>query len=322
MAQAQYAIGAEDVRAAAKRLAGVAHRTPVVRVHALDERAGAQLFLKCENLQRVGAFKFRGAYNALSQLDAGERAKGVLAFSSGNHAQGVALAARLLGIAATIVMPNDAPASKLAATRGYGAEVVQYDRYQVNREELAHELQARTGATLIPPYDDPRIMSGQGTTALELLEEVPDLDVLLVPTGGGGLLSGCTVAATALRPGIAVYGVETEAGNDWWQSWQRGERVEIGVPKTIADGMQTTSPGRLTFPIVRALAAGIVLVSDEEVTQALRLLLERGKLLAEPSGATSLAAALYGKVDLAGKKAGIVISGGNVDMSRLATLIA
>ncbi|TAM91319.1 pyridoxal-phosphate dependent enzyme [bacterium] len=321
MAQVQYAIGIDDVRAAARRLAGVAHRTPVARVHALDERAGAQLFLKCENLQRVGAFKFRGAYNALVQLDDGERAKGVLAFSSGNHAQGVALAARLLGIAATIVMPTDAPASKLAATRGYGAKVVQYDRYEVNREDLARKVQAETGATLIPPYDDTRIMAGQGTAALELLEEVPDLDVLFVPVGGGGLLSGCTVAATALRPGIRVYGVETEAGNDWWQSWQRNERVEIGVPKTIADGMQTTSPGRLTFPIVRALAAGIVLVSEDEVRQAMRLLLERGKLLAEPSGATSLAAALFGKAEIAGKKVGIVISGGNVDMERLAALI-
>ncbi|MDE2572905.1 MAG: pyridoxal-phosphate dependent enzyme [bacterium] len=312
----------DDVRAAASRIDGVAHRTPVARVHALDERAGAALFLKCENLQRVGAFKFRGAYNALSQLTAEERAHGVIAFSSGNHAQGVALAARLLGIAATIVMPDDLPKAKLAATKGYGARVVQYERYRVNREDVARELQAETGATLIPPFDDPRIMAGQGTAALELLEEVPDLDVLFVPTGGGGLLSGSAIAATALQPEIRVYGVETEAGNDWWQSWQRGERVEIEVPQTIADGMQTTAPGRLTWPIVRALGAGIVLVSEEETRQAMRLLLERGKLLAEPSGATSLAAALFKKAEIAGKRVGVILSGGNVDMERLATLIA
>jgi|SRR5579872_3016884 len=322
MTQTRHAIAIEDVRAAAKRLEGVAHRTPVARVRALDERAEAQLFLKCENLQRVGAFKFRGAYNALSQLTPEERARGVLAFSSGNHAQGVALAAKLLGIAATIVMPTDAPKAKLAATKGYGANVVLYDRYEVNREEVARNVQAETGATLIPPYDDPRIMAGQGTAALELLEEVPDLDVLFVPVGGGGLLSGCTIAATSLRPGIRVYGVETEAGNDWWQSWQRNERVEIAVPKTIADGMQTTAPGRLTWPIVRELAAGIVLVSEEEVKEAMRFLLERGKLLAEPSGATSLAAALFQKAGIAGKKVGVILSGGNVDMERLSTLIA
>ncbi|HVA37400.1 MAG TPA: pyridoxal-phosphate dependent enzyme [Candidatus Dormibacteraeota bacterium] len=317
----QHAITIQDVRAASDRLAGVAHRTPVMRVRALDERAGASLYLKCENLQRVGAFKFRGAYNALAQLSPEERAAGVLAFSSGNHAQGVALAAKLLGIAATIVMPTDAPKAKLAATRGYGANVVLYDRYQVNREDVARKVQAETGATLIPPYDDPRIMAGQGTAVLELLEDVPDLDVIFVPVGGGGLLSGSVVAATAMRPGIRVYGVETEAGNDWWQSWQRGERVEIEVPKTIADGMQTTSPGRLTWPIVRDLAAGIVLVSEDETREALRFLLERGKLLAEPSGATPLAAALYRKAEIAGKKVGIVVSGGNVDMERLATLI-
>ncbi|HVA36084.1 MAG TPA: pyridoxal-phosphate dependent enzyme [Candidatus Dormibacteraeota bacterium] len=316
------AIAFDDVREAARRLAGVAHRTPVMRVGALDERAGTTIHLKCENLQRVGAFKFRGAYNTLSQLTDDERARGVVAFSSGNHAQGVALAARLLGVSATIVMPHDAPRAKLAATEGYGARVVTYDRYTGDRDEAVRTVQSETGAIFVPPYDDPRIMAGQGTAALELLEEVPELDALFVPVGGGGLLSSSCVVAAAVRPGLRVYGVETEAANDWWLSWRAGERVRIEVPRTVADGIQTTAPGVLTWPIVRDLAAGIVLVSDEEAIEAMRLLLERGKLLAEPSGAAALAAPLFRKVADAGRNVGVILSGGNVDLARLATLLA
>ena len=249
-------VGFADVRAAAERLRGVAHRTPVVTSRTLDARTGARAFLKCENLQRMGAFKFRGAYNRIAQLDAAERARGVVAFSSGNHAQGVALAAQILGVTATIVMPSDAPAAKVAATRDYGAEIVSYDRQTMNRGAIAAEIAAERGATLVPPYDDPAIVAGQGTVGLELLEDVPELDMLLVCTGGGGLLAGCALAAAALRPGIAIYGVEPAAGDDFAQSFARGERVEISVPQTIADGQQTTSPGELTFPIVRAAMRG------------------------------------------------------------------
>ena len=310
-----------DVVAAKERLRGVAHRTPVITSRTLDARTGANAFLKCENLQRMGAFKFRGAYNRLAQLGARERAAGVVAFSSGNHAQGVALAAQLLDIPATIVMPEDAPAAKIAATRAYGAEVVAYERHTMNRGEIAARLAAERGATLVPPYDDPAIIAGQGTVALELLEDVPDLDVLLVCTGGGGLLAGCAIAATTLRPGIAVYGVEPEAGDDFAQSFARGERVEIPVPDTIADGQQTTSPGELTFPIVRRLCAGILTVSDDELRAAVRFAFERLKLVMEPSGASALAALLHRKLDLAGRRVGVVVSGGNVDAARYAEII-
>ncbi len=312
----------DDVARAAERLRGVAHRTPAITSATLDERTGAQVFLKAENLQRMGAFKFRGAYNRLVQLDPAARARGVVAFSSGNHAQGVALAAKLLGIPAAIVMPTDAPAAKLAATRGYGAEVVLYDRFTMNRAEIAQSIAAERGATLVPPYDDPAIIAGQGTTALELIEDVGPLDVLLVCTGGGGLLSGCALAATKLSPGIAVYGVEPEAGDDWVQSLARNERVTIPVPDTIADGMQTQSPGELTFPIVQALCAGVVTVSDEELRDAMRFAFERLKLVIEPSGAAGLAAALTGRVDVRGKRVGVTLSGGNVDAATFARLIA
>jgi threonine dehydratase len=311
-----------DVRAAAERLRGVAHRTPVVTSRTLDGRTGAQVHLKCENLQRMGAFKFRGAYNRIAQLTAAGREGGVVAFSSGNHAQGVALAARLLSVRATIVMPSDAPESKVAATRGYGAEIVFYERAQMNRAELAAGIARERGATLVPPYDDPAIIAGQGTTALELLEDVPELDVLLVPTGGGGLLAGCALAATALRPGIAIYGVEPQAGDDFAQSFARGERVEIPVPQTIADGQQTTSPGELTFPIVKRLCAGILTVSDDEIRVAMRFAFERLKLVVEPSGASALAALLEGKVAAGGKRVGVVLSGGNVDPQRYASILA
>ncbi len=307
--------------AAAERLRGVAHRTPVVTSRTLDARTGAAAFLKCENLQRMGAFKFRGAYNRLVQLDAAARARGVVAFSSGNHAQGVALAAKLLGIPATIVMPEDAPAAKVAATREYGAEVVFYDRSTMNRGSIAADVAAQTGATLVPPYDDPAIVAGQGTVALELLRDVPDLDVLLVCTGGGGLLAGCALAAAALRPAIAVYGVEPEAGDDFRQSFVLGERVEIAVPETIADGQRTTSPGVLTFAIVKRLCAGILTVRDDDLRAAMSFAFERLKLVVEPSGAAALAALLTGAVDVAGKRVGVILSGGNVDAASYAAIL-
>jgi threonine dehydratase len=312
----------DDVVQAAQRLRGVAHRTPAITSATLDALSGARVFAKAENLQRMGAFKFRGAYNRLVQLSGAERAGGAVAFSSGNHAQGVALAARLLGMPAAIVMPSDAPASKLAATRGYGAEVVLYDRFAGNRLEIANALTAERGATLVPPFDDPAIIAGAGTAALELIEDVGPLDVLIVCTGGGGLLAGSALAATALAPGIAVYGVEPEAGDDWVQSLARDERVTIPVPETIADGMQTTAPGALTFPIVQALCAGVVTVSDTELCAAMRFAFERLKLVIEPSGAAALAAVLAHKIELRGKRVGITISGGNVDAATFARLIA
>ena len=270
----------------------------------------------------MGAFKFRGAYNRIAQLSPSERRGGVVAFSSGNHAQGVALAARLLGVEATIVMPSDAPAAKVAATREYGAEVITYDRQTINRGALAAELAAERGATLVPPYDDPAIVAGQGTVALELLEDVPALDILLVCTGGGGLLAGCALAATALRPEIAIYGVEPEAGDDFARSFAKNERIEIGVPDTIADGQQTTSPGELTFPIVKRLCAGILTVSDDGLRDAMRFAFERLKLVMEPSGACALAALLAEKLDVRGSRVGVIVSGGNVDARRYADIIS
>jgi threonine dehydratase len=312
----------DDVARAAGRLHGIAHRTPAITSATLDARTGARVFAKAENLQRMGAFKFRGAYNRLVQLSAAERVGGAVAFSSGNHAQGVALAAQLLGIPAAIVMPSDAPASKLAATRGYGADVVLYDRFTAHRTEIARALAAERGATLVPPFDDPAIIAGAGTAALELIQDVGPLDVLVVCTGGGGFLSGSALAATALSPGIAVYGVEPEAGDDWVQSLARNERVTIPVPETIADGMQTTAPGELTFPIVQALCAGVVTVSDAELCAAMRFAFERLKLVIEPSGAAALAAVLTEKIAVRGKRVGITISGGNVDAATFARLIA
>jgi len=305
-----------DVRAAAERLRGVAHRTPVVTSATLDERTGAQVFLKAENLQRIGAFKFRGAYNAIAQLSREQKRRGVVAFSSGNHAQGVALAAKLLGVPAVIVMPSDAPAMKLAATRGYGAEVVEYDRERMNRAELAASIAAERGATLIPPYDDPAIIAGQGTAVLELIEDAGPLDVVLVPLGGGGLLAGSCLAATALSPGVRVYGVEPEAGDDWLRSWRENRIVSIPVPKTIADGQQTQAPGERNWSIVRALGAGIVTVSDDEIRAAMRFAFERLKLVVEPSGASGLAALLAGKLEVHGTRVGVVLSGGNVERQR------
>ena len=317
-----FAASFEDVCGAAERLRGAAHHTPVVTSRTLDERTAARVSLKAENLQRVGAFKFRGAYNKIAQLDGEQRRRGVVAFSSGNHAQGVALAARLLGAPATIVMPSDAPAAKLAATRGYGAEVVSYDRERMNRAEIAGAIAAERGATMVPPYDDPAIIAGQGTVALELVEDAGTLDVLLVPLGGGGLLSGCALAATALSPGVRIYGVEPEAGDDWVRSFRAGSIVTIPVPRTIADGQQTQAPGTLTWPIVHALCAGVVTVSDHEIRAAMRFAFERLKLVLEPSGACALAALLTAKVDVHGARTGVVLSGGNVDAATFATALA
>ncbi|HEY8321748.1 MAG TPA: threo-3-hydroxy-L-aspartate ammonia-lyase [Candidatus Baltobacteraceae bacterium] len=310
------------VRAAAARIAGVVHRTPVATSRTLDERAGARVFLKCENLQRMGAFKIRGAYNALAQLAPEERARGVVAFSSGNHAQGVALAAELLGIRATIVMPSDAPASKVAATRGYGAEVVSYDRATEDRDAIARRIAAETGATVIPPYDHPHVAAGAGTAALEMLAETGSLDALVVTVGGGGLLAGSCLAAHGIDERIAVWGVEPEAGDDFKQSLAKGERVTIPVPVTIADGARTQSPGAITFPVVQAHAAGIVTVSDDEIRSAMRFAFERMKLVIEPTGAAGLAAVLHHRLPHRYDRIGIVVTGGNVDPERYGELIA
>jgi threonine dehydratase len=313
-------ISLSDVREAAMRLEGVAHRTPVLTSRHLDERTGARVFLKAENLQRVGAFKFRGACNAVASLDASERARGVATVSSGNHAQALALAARLEGIRATILMPADSPPGKLAATRGYGAEVIEFDRYASDREALLAELVAERRLVPIHPYDDERVMAGQGTVALELLEQAGPLDLLLVCVGGGGLIAGCATAAKALAPEIRVVGVEPEAGDDTRRSLRAGRRVRIEVPRTIADGQQVPTPGALTFPVIGRLVDDIVVASDAEIVAAMRLLFERLKTVAEPSGACALAALLAGRVDAAGLRVGVTLSGGNVDTRRFASL--
>ena len=313
---------AADVDRAAERLAGVAHRTPVLRSRTLDRVVGAEVHLKCEVWQRMGAFKFRGAYNALAALDARTRSAGIAAYSSGNHAQAVALAARDLGTTAVILMPEDAPASKLAAVRGYGAEVVTYDRYSGDRAALAAALAGERGLTLIPPYDHPDVIAGQGTAGLELLGDAPGLDALLVPVGGGGLIAGCALVAADLQPGLRVIGVEPEAGDDTRRSLEAGHRVRIDVPRTIADGQAVDAPGELTFPIVQRLVDSIVVVSDDEIRDAMRFAFERLKVVVEPSGATPLAALLAGRVtDLPGR-VGVILSGGNVDAARFRELVA
>jgi threonine dehydratase len=306
-------IGLGDVEAAAKRLDGVAHRTPALTTRTL----GPGVWLKAENLQRVGAFKFRGAYNAIASLSDAERTRGVATVSSGNHAQAVALAARLCGAAATVLMPEDAPASKRAATEGYGATVVGFDRYGLDRDQLLRDLVAARGMVAVHPYDDERVMAGQGTVALELLAQAPRLETLAVPVGGGGLISGCAVVAAAA--GVRVIGVEPEAGDDFRRSLAAGERITIAVPRTIADGQQTPAPGERTFPVVRRLVDEIVTVTDAEIIDAMRLAFERLKLVLEPSGATALAAHLQGR--LPGGRTGIVLSGGNVDAARFASLL-
>jgi threonine dehydratase len=304
----------EDVEAAAARLEGVAHRTPVVRSRTLDGRLSAQLHLKCENLQRMGAFKFRGAYNAIARLSDAERRRGILSFSSGNHAQAVALASRLLGARATVVMPRDAPRAKRRAAEGYGASIVEYDPSRENREEVARRLQADGDPVLIPPYDHADVIAGQGTAARELLMETGPLDLLLVPCGGGGLLSGSALAAKRLSRGLRVVGVEPEAGDDATRSFKSGVLQTVDNPRTIADGARTPSLGKLTFPLVQAHVDGMVTVSDAEIVAAMRLLWERLKLVVEPTGALGLAAALAGRVETAGLRVGVILSGGNVDL--------
>ena len=315
-------LGLDDVRAAARRLDGVAHRTPVVTSRTLDERTGAAVYLKPECLQRTGSFKFRGAYTKISSLPPDALDRGVVAFSSGNHAQAVALAARLLGTSATILMPEDAPTAKLEATLGYGAGVVTYDRYTQDRGELGATLAEERGAELVKPYDDPQVMAGQGTAALELLADVPDLEVLVVPVGGGGLIAGCATAAKALRLGIRVVGVEPEAGDDTRRSLDAGRRVGIDVPRTIADGLQATEPGELTFEVNRLLVDEVVTVGDEQIIDTMHYLFDRMKLVAEPSGAVGVAALLAAKLDVGGRRVGVVVSGGNIGAGRFAELLA
>jgi threonine dehydratase len=329
------AITFDDVAAAARRLAGHAHRTPVLTSRTADERTGAQVFFKAENLQRMGAFKFRGAFNALARFDAAQRERGVIAYSSGNHAQAVALAARMLGMPSVIVMPQDAPPAKLAATRGYqagmaGSDVVLYDRYQEDREAIGRRLAAERGMALVPPYDHADVMAGQGTAALELVQQVAEaggapLDVLLVCVGGGGLISGCAVAVTHLVPGIEVWGVEPEAGNDTQRSLAEGRIVHIDTPKTIADGAQTQHTGELTFPVIQRLVRGIVTVSDQQLVEAMRFFAERMKIVVEPTGclgAAALFARADGLPDLRGRRVGVVLSGGNVDLRRYGQWLA
>jgi len=315
------AISVADVQSAAQALTGVANRTPVLTSRTINRLTGYQVYFKCENLQRIGAFKFRGAYNALSRLSEAEKARGVITHSSGNHAQGIALAAKLLDISATIVMPTDAPQAKLDATRGYGAEIVLYDRQVQERAEVSGRLARERNLVFVHPYDHPHIMAGQGTAGLELLQDVPDLDVLVTPVGGGGLLSGCATAAKAINPNIKIYGVETETSNDWQQSFARNERVKISPPATIADGMRTQQPGELTWPVVRQLVNNILLVSDAQVIETLRFLLFRLKILAEPTGAVAPAAVLQKMVGPPGSKVGVIISGGNMDIGALAGLL-
>ncbi len=306
----------DDVVDAAARLAGAAHRTPVLTSRTADARTGASLFFKCENFQRMGAFKFRGAYNAISHFDAEQRRAGVLTYSSGNHAQAIALAARLAGIHATIVMPHDAPAAKVAATRGYGGEVVTYDRYRENREEIGARLAQERGMTLIPPYDHPHVIAGQGTAAKELFEEVGPLDMLIVCLGGGGLLAGSALSAAALASACEVFGVEPEAGNDGQQSLARGEVVHIAAPRTIADGAASTHLGGYNFPIIQRHVKGIETVSDAQLVETMRFFAERMKIVVEPTGCLAAAAALDGVLPVAGKRVGVLVSGGNVDLAR------
>jgi threo-3-hydroxy-L-aspartate ammonia-lyase len=308
-----------DVEAAARRLDGVAHRTPVFTSRTLDGLAGASVHVKAECFQRGGAFKFRGAFNKISSLTEAARTRGVLAYSSGNHAQAVAIAAALLGTRATILMPEDAPAAKREATRGYGAEIVTYDRWTENREEIGVRLAGERDLELVRPYDDPLVMAGQGTVALELLDAAPDLDVLIAPVGGGGLIAGCSTVAKSLVPGIRVVGVEPEAGDDTARSLATGERVQVGVPRTIADGLQASEPGELTFAVNRKRVDEVVLVSDAEIVDAMTFLFDRMKLVVEPSGAVGVAALLAGRVR--GERVGVVISGGNVGASRFAELV-
>ncbi|WP_353241696.1 threo-3-hydroxy-L-aspartate ammonia-lyase [Providencia sp.] len=311
-----------DVEAAAKRIAGFAHKTPVLTSTTANKEFGGELFFKCENFQRMGAFKFRGAFNALAQFTPEQKKAGVIAFSSGNHAQGVALAAQLLNIPATILMPHDAPAVKVAATQGYGANVVHFDRYTQDREALCKQLAEQQGLTLIPPYDHPHIIAGQGTSAMELFQEVGELDALFVCLGGGGLISGCALAARQLSPSCKVYGVEPLSGNDAQQSFRQGKIVHIDTPKTIADGAQTQHLGQYTFEIIKNNVDDIFTVTDEQLIDRMKFYAERMKMVVEPTGCLSFAAALAQKAQFQGKRVGIIVSGGNVDINRFAELVS
>jgi threonine dehydratase len=317
LAQLQFS----EVEKAAARIEGVAHRTPVLTSNTADKLARAQLFFKCENFQRSGAFKFRGAYNALSKFTEAQRRAGVLTYSSGNHAQAIALSASLLGMSAAIIMPHDAPALKVAATKGYGAEVIVYDRYTENREEIGRRLALERGMTLIPPYDHPDVICGQGTAAMELFEEAGPLDVLLVPLGGGGLLAGSALAAAAMSPDCRIIGVEPEAGNDGQQSLRTGAVVHIAVPDTIADGAMVTHVGAHNFEVIRREVDDIVTVTDAQLVATMKFFAERMKMVVEPTGCLGAAAAMHGVVAIEGRKVGILISGGNVDLSRFAKLV-
>ena len=310
----------DDIRAASARIAPIARRTPVMRSGSFNRRAGVEASFKCENFQRGGAFKIRGAANFLYSIPVQDRRRGVVAFSSGNHAQAVAIAAKSLGMKATLVMPDDAPVAKLEATRSHGPEIVRYDRLCESREEIGRRIAEETGAILVPPFDHPWIIAGQGTAGLELLDEAGDLDSLLVCLGGGGLTSGCAVAAKALRPGIRVFGVEPELGNDYWLSLRAGYPIEIEPPATVADGLRTTKPGRHTFPIIQELVEGVLLVTEDEIRETVRFLMSRVKIVVEPSGAVAAAAVLHGKLPCGLRRPGILISGGNVDFEFLASL--
>ncbi|MCL2553086.1 MAG: threo-3-hydroxy-L-aspartate ammonia-lyase [Actinomycetia bacterium] len=312
----------DDVRAAAARIEGRAHRTPVLRSRLVDEQTGARVLFKCENLQRMGAFKFRGAYNALARFSAEQRRAGVVAYSSGNHAQAVALAARLLDIPATIVMPLDAPAAKVAATKGYGGDVVTYDRYTEDREAIGRALAAERGLTLVPPYDHADVIAGQGTAAKELFEDEGPLDALFVPLGGGGLLSGTALTAAALAPGCRLVGVEPEAGDDARRSLREGRIVHIDTPRTIADGAQTQHLGELTFAVLRRARPDVVTATDAELVDAMAVFATYLKLVVEPTGCLGLAAVRRMREELRGQRVGVIVSGGNVDPARLAALLA
>jgi threonine dehydratase len=309
-----------DIRAAAERIRRIAHRTPVFTSRTFDDLAGVHVFFKCENFQRGGAFKIRGASNFIYSIPKDHLSRGVVTYSSGNHAQAVAIAAASVGIKATIVMPADAPKSKLTATRGYGAEVVTYDRITGNREAIGKRISEETGATIVPPYDHPWTIAGQGTAALELLEEVPDLEALVVCIGGGGLTSGCSIVAKALKPDIRVFGVEPEDGNDTYLSFRAGSRVEIPIPQTIADGLRAQKPGAITFPIIQKNVEDILLVTDDEIRETMKFLLTRMKMVVEPSGAVPPAALFHHKLPKGPRRIGAIVSGGNVDLELLQTL--
>jgi threo-3-hydroxy-L-aspartate ammonia-lyase len=311
-----------DVEAAAERIAGHAHSTPVLTSRTANEQLGCELFFKCENFQRMGAFKFRGAYNALAQFTPAQRKTGVVAFSSGNHAQAIALSARLLGMPAVIVMPHDAPPVKIEATRGYGGTVVLYDRYTEDRAQIGRELAAKQGLTLIPPYDHPHVIAGQGTAAKELFDEVGPLDAFFVCLGGGGLLAGSALATRALSPECKLYGVEPEAGNDGQQSFRKGELVHIDTPRTIADGAQTQQLGDITFPIIQRDVSDIYTATDAELVDAMRFMASRVKMIVEPTGCLGFAAARARAAQLKGQRVGVLISGGNVDLQRFCELLA